>query len=880
VTGEALTQLVAIGAGRDGSQRFFGVCGGSSSATSPTQVKVASPLSDSDRPHRGNIGSWAFDTLDVDRAYPPEMRVCVLIALLVGASCGDNEKSPPTTPFLVTPHRVVANGTQRLLAVVRLRDDAGRPLANQRVTVTTDGNDTIDHPTGMTNDRGELIAAITSTDVGERTVTATAMGRTYSDTMTFTPPCELPLLPNQPDLALVGILAGDFNSDGLPDLVATGADGVNFASGNGDGSFQPIENVSGEKSSTALIKGDFNGDGVLDIAGTVYSQSGPAPVFVLRGIGDGTFEPAIKTDTSVFSVSYASGDFDGDGVLDLVALEAANGVSTGAARIAMYFGTGDGSFLPAQLLRTSVPTPDVGVVVAPDLDGDGSADIAFANPYAHQLVLYHSNGDRTFTQWPDLPFGADSVGAMEVTDFNRDGREDLALALLHNTSSGTSGGMVAFESTGNGQFDEIGRHDLGLFGASLVIGDYNNDALLDVVSSDPLNLFVALGNAQGTLDPAVTVPVPFGALRLQTADFNGDGNLDLALEYNKTAIVAGTGVGTFDLEPNAIDPVKSIAVGDLDKDGKPDLATVPLADSNGVDPAELWVRRGNGDGTFASAVVYATSERPQKVFAADVNGDTWVDLVTLNDFNLNVFLNQQNGELSSALSTLATSPTDRRQGMALADFNADGKLDIAATRLLASSFTAKLDIALGNGDGTFGAVMELAADASDVSTGDLNNDGVVDIMTDSLALYLGNGDGTFGDPRQIDLGMMAYSIGFVLTDVTGDGNLDVIVQTWGLSILEGHGDGTFELPQVIGPSGLNPELVVDLNNDGQLDIIARSDGVGPYLLLGRADGTFREPVLYRSGVGYYGQSFAVDFDGGMLDLAMSGGILLQRACSP
>jgi hypothetical protein len=61
---------------------------------------------------------------------------------------------------------------------------------------------------------------------------------------------------------------------------------------------------------------------------------------------------------------------------------------------------------------------------------------------------------------------------------------------------------------------------------------------------------------------------------------------------------------------------------------------------------------------------------------------------------------------------------------------------------------------------------------------------------------------------------------------------------------------------------------------------ARSDGVGPYLLLGRADGTFREPVLYRSGVGYYGQSFAVDFDGGMLDLAMSGGILLQRACSP
>jgi FG-GAP-like repeat/Abnormal spindle-like microcephaly-assoc'd, ASPM-SPD-2-Hydin len=218
--------------------------------------------------------------------------------------------------------------------------------------------------------------------------------------------------------------------------------------------------------------------------------------------------------------------------------------------------------------------------------------------------------------------------------------------------------------------------------------------------------------------------------------------------------------------------------------------------------------------------------------------------------------------------TVGTDP----RGMAIGDFNGDGKPDVAVVDRGINA----VSILLGNGDGTFAAAASYAVgfDSIALAVGDFNGDGKLDLVTANRAAYtisilLGNGDGTFGSPVDYTAGTepMAVAVG----DFNGDGSLDVAAVNNAdntVSIFLGVGNGTLQTP-VIYSLGAGPIAIVtgDFNGDGNLDLAAANSGSDTVcVLLGNGDGTFQNAAFYATGSDPSGL-IATDLNGdGKLDL--------------
>ena len=223
--------------------------------------------------------------------------------------------------------------------------------------------------------------------------------------------------------------------------------------------------------------------------------------------------------------------------------------------------------------------------------------------------------------------------------------------------------------------------------------------------------------------------------------------------------------------------------------------------------------------------------------------------------------------------------------MAVADFNGDGKLDVA-------NCMYDVAVSLGNGNGTFGNPLLVNPYGCGllILAGDFNGDGKVDLATLGLDLnvYLGNGDGTFQDPIQTT-GLPIYTWSFTAGDFNHDGNLDLAIggldtdNSGIVTLLFGKGDGTFAAPQNVrvhggaqDTSGVTFVTTADINHDGNLDL-AVVDEVAInnrqiFILLGKGNGSFQ--VLPSLGRGYGALALA-DFNGdGNLDLVSNTGSIV------
>lgn len=361
----------------------------------------------------------------------------------------------------------------------------------------------------------------------------------------------------------------------------------------------------------------------------------------------------------------------------------------------------------------------------------------------------------------------------------------------------------------------------------------NNDSVLGMAS---LGVATAATNFLNSSSPA-TLPYPqFVAV----ADFNGDGNLDLAVPvysiFTPLAdmnIFLGKGNGTFTAGPAfplTGQNVNNAAVGDFNGDGIADMA-ISLPDAN-----EVQILLGNGDGSFTAMPAISNPYAARVVAAGDLNGDGNADLVVAG-YEVTILLGKGDGTFTVG----QTIPiTGGGYSVAVGDYNGDGIPDLAIPNNSGSeSSPSSVTILLGNGDGTFTQMSQSPPTGIEplwIAAGDLRGNGILDLVVTnqndgypnlgSATVLLGNGDGTFTPTATSPVtGSNPESIAFA--DFNGDGKPDLAISNAGsntVTVLLGNGDGTFATPLSFH-AGINPifAAVGDFNDDGLPDLAAANN---------------------------------------------------------
>ena len=673
------------------------------------------------------------------------------------------------------------------------------------------------------------------------------------------------------------VAVGDVNGDGKPDLVAANNSSftVSVLLGNGDGTFgQRSDYATGWGPSSVAI-GDLNGDGKPDLAVTNMNSSS---VSVLLGNGDGTFGAKTDYATAAGPQSVAIGDLNGDGKLDLVVV----GYGT-----SVLLGNGDGTFGAKRDFDAGTDIGPQSLAIG-DLNGDGNPDLAIASDVDFVSVLL-GNGDGTFSASRDYatPSGSRCV-SVAIADLNGDGKPDLAAASV-GVSPPNLGAVTVLVGKGDGTFGRGNDFPAGsdCSSLSLSIGDLNGDGKPDLaVANSRANVVsVLLGDGAGGFGAKSDYFSGPSPLSLAIADLNGDGKPDLAVvnagvvpfsNWGTISVFLGNGNGTFGATgeyATGIGP-HSVAIGDLNGDGKLDLAVANAGDS----PTFLGtvsVFLGNGDGSFDANVDYVIGNGPYSVAIGDLNGDGKPDLAVANagSNTVSVLLGNGNGTFGARIEYATGSfPAS----VAIGDQNGDGKPDLAV-----ANYGSGVSVLLGNGDGAFGAGTDYGTgvQANSVAIGDLNRDGIPDLVVSQgrgASVLLGNGDGTFG--ARSDFGLENGSCSVAIGDLNGDGKPDLALANSGsntVSVLLGNGDGTFGATSDYA-TGVAPQSVAigDLNGDGKLDLAVANIGSLTHgstvsVLLGSGNGTFGAKTDY--GVGSYPSFVAIgDLNGdGKPDLAVA-----------
>jgi hypothetical protein len=638
-----------------------------------------------------------------------------------------------------------------------------------------------------------------------------------------------------------------------------------------------------------VVTGDFNADGAPDVA-WARQDFGANRMMVQLNLGDGTLAASVEYTAISQSNDIKAGDLEGDGDLDLVVVSQGDSLSN--TIIDLYFNNGAGAFTRQTTTGGSGPRK----LALEDLNGDDRPDIAVTNYWgsSDDISVVLNNGNGTFGAEARYPIGDFPTG-ITATDLDGDGDRDLAVARQQ------SGGQIKIHlltNNGAGAFAQARVLSITSFTGDPVVvsADWDNDTDQDLavsgLSSD--STVWILTNIGGLNFSTTSYPSGYSAFDMRPADIDLDGDIDLlTTDYSSNAgefvLLKNNGNGTF-APPISIESGRNphdMDVADFNLDGRPDIAVANrVTDTGAIHPQRA-------DGTFSASVtvppIYSTSFAPYSLVKADVDLDGDVDVVaTLPDFfstgdSVQVMLNNGSGEFTQGDDIPSTY--DYPQGIAAGDFNADGYPDLVWTP---DAPPYPYVYVLNTGNGTFGSPVVRFIDTcgtGDASTADADNDGDIDILVannrsgpgceafdTTVRIALNNGNGTFQDDYGVE-----FFLGqeFVLgDDFNGDGVTDLMAATAQNGVALGIGGGAFAPTTLTDVRGT--DLVsTDLDGDGDLDVASGDSSFSQTTVMrNNGNGTFTQNTVYLSEqVSTYSNAWDLDlgdFDGdGNLDIAVS-----------
>jgi hypothetical protein len=749
----------------------------------------------------------------------------------------------------------------------------------------------------------------------------------------------------------ISLTVGDFNNDHCLDIVVTnnGTNNFHVLFGYGNGSFgnQITYNTGYDSLPYSVVTGDFNNDYQLDIAIANYGTNN---IGIFLGYGNGSFKTQITYSTGTKSKPYslAIGDFNDDSRLDLAV------ANTGMNNIGILLGYGNGSFAP-QTIYSITPLSNIYSIIVDYFDKDNQLDIAVSNYDTNNILIFIGYGNGSFatptvhsTGAESGPFGmvagdfdndnqsdiavtnsdtneilvlieytmkqsenrttystgdGSSPNCIVTSDFNNDNQLDLVVANYGTDSvgvflgggNGSFGEQIAYSSGynshpyavtvndmdnddqldiliansntqslgilfgyGNGSFASVMIYFTGSFSSIICVmaADFNNDSRLDIAFADygNNNLGILFGYGNRTFGNLTLYSTGVGSRSVCIAveDFSNDGRLDIAVANygsNTVYIFIGSDLGNFSLfmiySTGDSSGPKRLFVADLDKDSQLDI----IVPNDGTD--NIGILYGFGNGTFAKLRTYSTGHgsTPHWVSIADINHDSWLDLVVANLNNNNVGVLLADGHrYFGDQSTYSSGSNSRPTSIAIGDFNNDNRLDIA----VANTGTQNVAILLGH--------------LSTESTGNEShsNSSITNYTSDITPVLLGDYYADFISKNNYSTGSSSSPYSIAFGDFNNDTQMDFVVansDNENIGVFLGYNNETFavEVRYSVG-SGSKPEHIIvnDFNNDGRLDIVVtnpRGDSIS--VLQASGNGIFPERITYSTGSGSKPSSLAV-----------------------
>ncbi len=564
-----------------------------------------------------------------------------------------------------------------------------------------------------------------------------------------------------------GATVADIDLDGDLDIVASRGDyfmeqpDLVVLTNDGAGTFTAAAKPDNPYVSLGLV--DLDGDGAPDLM-AIQDQT-RAPV-VRKNLGAGAFGPEIIV-AAALSDYIQAGDLDADGDLDLVTY------SLGGP--ALQFHENQGGLAFAAKGTLAIPSFTVfgeSSLLVADLSGDGLSDVATFDVGQKQVVIAKNQGSYAFglTEIASQSFGLPRL----VFDVDADGDADLLLGTDVVSSAPHGSSVLVNDGAGNFALGlDLWSNAPQMPGNAVLLDlELDGDADIIVPSWEGINALVNLG-AAGYL-PRQSAAASGPQSDLAVLDVDGDGDLDTAAASTQGVLLTkndgkGQSLPAVSLSNEF---ARVVATGDLNGDGKPDLAV-------SASFKKLLLFFNDGAGGFGQPVVLSNVvDANREIFLADLDGDGDLDTLLCSTYDAQVLLNDGAGSLAPQPSFLLISITSA----VLVDRTGDGKLDLV--------------------------------------TGLFNNG------SDALAgfrTYPGNGAGGFLAPTTFTTGFMIDEI--VAGDVNQDGRSDLLISPQaisnasGLHLYLGTADGGLSAPMIVpAPQQMRAPRLVDLNLDGRLDI--------------------------------------------------------------